>query len=282
MSDDILAPPPPRIPWWRSAGLIGTITFVGGIGVTVAAVGLAGGLSPRPAPAPLPSPSAAAQPTIPALPPGTDLATLAARETALAGKLDQIELRLRDSDSSARNAAGYATRAERMMVAFATRRAIERGQPLGPQENQLRQRFGERNGDPVAALLSAAAQPVTLEDLRLALDALGPRLANDPKDGLWNRVRRMLGNLVVLRQADTPSPLPAERLRRARRALDRGDVEAALAEVAHLPGVSLAESWTGAARRYVAARTALTEIERSAMDVPAPAAPAPAPAGQPG
>ncbi|MBL7507879.1 hypothetical protein INQ20_26580, partial [Escherichia coli] len=55
---------------------------------------------------------------------------------------------------------------------------------------------------------------------------------------------------------------------RARRALDRGDVEAALAEVAHMPGVAVAESWTGAARRYVAARAGLAEIERAAMDVP--------------
>lgn len=273
MSDETFAPAAPRVPWWRSASLIGTIAFAGGIGVTIAAVGLAGGLSPRPpAPAPLPSPNASAQPVVPALPPGTDLATLSARETLLAGKLDQIELRLRDADGSARNAASYATRAERMLIVLATRRALERGQPLGPLEGQLKQRFGEHDGDAVAAILRAAAQPVTLEDLRLALDTLGPRLANDPGDSLWNRVRRMLGNLVVLRQADTPSPLPAERLRRARRALDRGDVEAALAEVAHMPGVAVAESWTGAARRYVAARAGLAEIERAAMDVPSPAA----------
>ena len=275
MSDETLAPPP-RTPWWRSASLIGTIAFAAGMGVTIGAVGLAGGLSPRELPtAPLPSPSASAPATIPALPPGTDLATLAARETALAGKLDQIELRMRDADASSRGAAAYATRAERMMVVVATRRAIERGQPLGPLEGQLRLRFGEQSGDAVAAILRAAAQPATLEDLRLALDTLAPRLANDPRDGLWDRVRRMLGSLVVLRQADTPSPLPAERLRRARRALDRGDVEAALAEVAHMPGVSLAENWTSTARRYVAARNALAEIERAAMDLP----PATQPAG---
>jgi hypothetical protein len=268
MSDETLAPQP-RVPWWRSASLIGTIAFTAGIGVSIGAVGLAGGFSPRvAAPAPLPAPASV---TVPALPPGTDLATLAARETMLAGKLDQIELRIRDSDASSRGAAAYATRAERILVAFATRRSIERGQPLGPLEGQLKQRFGERNGESVAAILRAAAQPVTLEDLRLAMDTLAVRLANDPNDSLWSKVRRMLGNLVVLRQADTPSPLPAERLRRARRALDRGDVEAALAEVAHMPGVSSAESWTAAARRYVAARVALADIERAAMDTPPPA-----------
>jgi hypothetical protein len=275
MSDETLAPEPARTPWWRSAGLIGTLAFAGGMGLTLGAVGLAGGLSPRPpAPAPAATASPAPTPAYPALPPGTDLATLAARETALAGKLDQLATRIQDIDGSARNAAGYATRAEQLMVAFATRRAIERGQPLGPLDGQLRQRFGERHGDAVAAILRAAAQPVTLEDLRLALDTLAPRLATDPEDGLWDRVRGMLANLVVLRSADTPSPLPAERLRRARRALDRGDVEAALAEVAHMPGVATATSWTGAARRYVAARNGLTEIERAALEAPA-AAPAP-------
>ena len=51
-----------------------------------------------------------------------------------------------------------------------------------------------------------------------------------------------------------------------------GLLEAALAEVAHMPGVAVAESWTGAARRYVAARAGLAEIERAAMDVPSPPA----------
>ncbi|NWM25193.1 hypothetical protein GY659_26205, partial [Escherichia coli] len=46
MSDETFAPAAPRVPWWRSASLIGTIAFAGGIGVTIAAVGLAGGLSP--------------------------------------------------------------------------------------------------------------------------------------------------------------------------------------------------------------------------------------------
>lgn len=275
MSEQYLAADLPRAPWWRSASLIGTIAFVAGVGTTVAAVGLAGGFSPRPAPT-VERPVEAqpqAQPGYPTLPPGTDLATLNARETQLAGRLDQLELRLRDIDGSARNAAGYATRAERIMIAFAVRRAIERGQPLGPLEAQLRTRFGERQSEAVAAILRAAAQPVTLEDLRLALDTIAPRLSSDPRDGLWDRVRRMLANQVVLRQADAPSPRPADRLRRARRALDRGDVEAALAEVAHMPGVVAAEQWTAAARRFIAARVGLIDIERAAMDLPgAPAA----------
>ena len=83
----------------------------------------------------------------------------------------------------------------------------------------------------------------------------------------------MIGDLVVLRQADAPSPRPADRLKRARRALDEGNVEAALAEVARLPGAADAQSWTSAAKRYIAARNALREIELAAMQTaPAPSA----------
>ncbi len=124
-------------------------------------------------------------------------------------------------------------------------------------------------GDAASPRSCAAAQPVTLEDLRLALDTLGPRLASDPNDSLWNRVRRMLGDLVVLRQADTPSaaarraaaPRPAARSTAAmsRRRSPKSPT---------CPASRSPRSWTGAARRYVAARAGLAEIERAAMDVP--------------
>jgi predicted Zn-dependent peptidase len=278
MSDEPLAPEPPRRNPFRSPSLIGAIAFVGGMAVTLGAVQLGGGFSPRtPAPpaaavkiTPAPAPSA-----IPALPPGTDIATLAAREQALAGRLDQLDLRIRDVDGSARAASSYATQAERLMIAFAVRRAVERGEPLGTLENQLRARFAEGQGDSVAAIVQAAAQPVTIEDLRFELEKVALQLNNGPNDSLWARARRMLGDLVVLRSEDSPSPRASDRLNRARSALDRSDVEAALAEVAHMPGAANAQSWTGAARRYVAARRALTEIERAAMET-SPAVPAPA------
>ncbi len=78
-------------------------------------------------------------------------------------------------------------------------------------------------------------------------------------------LRRELGNLIVLHRADTPSPLPADRLTRARRTLEAGHVEAALAEVARMPGADSAERWTTAARRYIGARQALDTIETAAI-----------------
>jgi hypothetical protein len=271
------APEPPRRTPFRNPNLIGGLAFLGGMAVALGAVQLGGGFNraaPPPAPAASPVAQPAAQPSLPALPPGTDIATLNAREAALAGKLDLLELRIRDSDASARMASSYATQAERLMIAFAVRRAVERGQPLGTLETQLRARFGSAQGDSVAAIVQVAAQPVTLEDLRLALETIAPRLANGPDDSLWARVRRILGDMVVVRSMDSPSPRPSDRLRRARRALDAGDVEAALAEIAHMPGAANAESWTSAAKRFVAARHALIEIERAAVETPA-AQPAP-------
>jgi hypothetical protein len=282
MSDEPLAPEPTRGTEPRSPYLFGGLAFAGGIAVTAAAFQLAGGIgAPRPAPtpatveAPQPQPSPAA-----ALPPVNDLATLGAREQELAGRLDQLALRLSDIDGSARNAASYATRAERLLIAAAARRTLERGQPLGQLEAQLRQRFSEARPEAVAMILHASAEPVTLGDLRLALETIAPRLASGADDSMWMSVRRLVSDLVVLRQASSPSPRTADRLRRARLALDQGDVEAALAEVVHMPGVASAESWIVAARRYIAARQGLLEIERAALEVPAPApSPAEAPAG---
>ena len=122
---------------------------------------------------------------------------------------------------------------------------------------------------------------MTLGDLRLALETIAPRLASGADDSMWMRVRRLLSDLVVLREADSPSPRTSDRMRRARLALDHGDVETALAEVVHMPGIASAESWVAAARRYIAARQGLLEIERAALEAPPATPPAAAPPARP-
>ena len=82
-----------------------------------------------------------------------------------------------------------------------------------------------------------------------------------------------LSNLVTVRKGDTPSTLPAERLRRATRRLESGQVDVALAEVLRMPGRENAEAWINAARRYVAARRALDTIETAALLEPRNAPP---------
>ena len=282
MIDEPFAPEPAPARSTRAPYVIGGGAFLGGMLLMAGLFQLSGHglqtLLPAAAPtiAPQPQPSAAPVPQ-----PATDLATLNAREAELAGRLDQLAMRLRDVDGSARNASTYASRAEQLLIAAAVRRAIERGQPLGPLEAQLRLRFGEGHGEAVSAIVRAAAEPVTLGDLRLALDTISPRLLIGDGDSMWTWVRRFVGDLVVIRAADSPSPRASDRLRRARTALEEGQVEAALAEIAHMPGAANAESWVSAARRYNDARQGLSDIERAALEAPPATLPLPVPVQPP-
>jgi hypothetical protein len=211
-------------------------------------------------------------------------AALASREATLAGQLTALEARTAAVASDAVIAGTQAGRAEGLLVAFASRRALDRGVGLGYLEEQLRNRFGTVQPRAVAAVIEASHQPVTLEDLRQGLDAIAPEIATVSSDGWWASLRRELGGLVVLRKAGTPSPRPADRLARARRLLEGGQVEAARAEVARLPGASDAGNWMQAADRYVTARHALDQIESAAImgqaSKPTVAAAAPAPAAE--
>lgn len=265
----------------------GLIAFLAGLAVMAAVFRFGGwwstGLAPVAGPV---QPVLTAQP---AAAPATDVATLAAREQALAARLDLLDRRIQSSDADARTAAGYAGRAEAMMLVFGARRAIERGQSLGPIASELRSRFSEIDGRAVATIVRGATEPVTLEDLRLAFDQIAPRLTTGvPGEGWWDGLRREAATLVIVRKENAASPHPRARLARARRLLGQGHVEAALAEVARLPGAQGAESWMAAASRYVETRSALDSLEAAAIRGPvkpaagaqqpsAPAQAAPAP-----
>jgi hypothetical protein len=195
-----------------------------------------------------------------------DVDTLSQRETVLAAHIAELEARLANVDTSSRVASGFATRAEGLLVAFAARRALDRGLALDYIEDQLRERFAAAEPQAVATVVAAARQPVTLEDLRLALDTIAPKLSGGgPNESWWQGIRRELSQLVIIRQDASPSMLPADRLARARRRLDAAQVEGALAEIARMPGAANAQSWMDAARRYIAARQALNTIETVAI-----------------
>ncbi|WP_136162319.1 hypothetical protein [Sphingomonas flavalba] len=220
------------------------------------------------APAPAPTPPPPAMPPRPVADPAA-LAALDVRITDLEGRIDRVSER-------ARAASGNAARAEGLLVAFAARRALDRGMGLGYIEAQLRDRFGTSQPAAVATVIAASRDPVTLEELRLGLDDLAPALVSGSDGGWWQAVRRELGSLAVVRKAGTPSPEPTERARRARRMLEGGRVDAALAEVARMPGRDKAGNWIALARRYIAARQALDMIETSAILQPEPTAAQPA------
>lgn len=212
-----------------------------------------------------------------ATPTPTDPALLATREATLAAQLTALEARAATVSGDATAAGGQAARAESMLVAVAVRRAIDRGTGLGYLEEQLRARFGQAQPRAVAIILQASRAPVTLEDLRQGLDGIGADLATGRSDAHWtDSLDRLFSNLVILRQAGTPSPLPVDRLTRARRLLDDGQVDAARGEVARLPGAGAATGWITAARRYVMVRQALDAIDGAALVAQSAAATPPA------
>lgn len=271
-------------PAWRNAAILGVVAFLAGLGAMAFILhNYASWFAPKPVATvtlPLGTSAGGKQAPVVIVPgsasvpaPAIDLEALTVRENDLATKLADLEARANNVGAEARVASGYATRAEGLMIAFAARRQIDRGQALGYIEEQLRERFGASQPQAVGAIVQAASQPVTIEDLRMGLDAIGPELATGAAtDGWLTSFRRELGNLIVLHRADTPSPLPADRLTRARRMLQMGQVEAALAEVARMPGAAQGARWISAARRYIDARQALDTIETAAIQGDARAA----------
>lgn len=208
----------------------------------------------------------AAPATIAAIPADEDVAIT---DIALNARVRDLERKLAEIDIAADAASTNAGRAEGLLIAFAARRALDRGLALGYIEGQLRVRFGEAQPRAVASIIRAARQPVTLEQLEIGLEALGPELQKGtPGASWWDGFREQLSQLVIVRRAGTPSPDPVERYKRALRQLEGGQVDAALAEVARMPGRAAAEGWIAEARRYNEARQALDIIETAAILAP--------------
>ena len=187
-------------------------------------------------------------------------------DPASAAKVAEIEGRLRAVETTSRRAAGSVGRADALLVAFASRRAIDRGVPLGYLETLLADRFGAQNPRAVAAIISASREPVTLEELTAEYEQLAPALRRGaPVESLWQGFKREMGSLIAVRPASPPSGKPQARYERAVAQLHNGHVDAALAETMRLPGAPRAADWVAKARRYVVAHRALDEVESSAL-----------------
>lgn len=186
---------------------------------------------------------------------------------ALGARVAELEQRLSRITLQAESASGNASRAEGLLVAFAVRRALDRGLSLGYLEAQLRLRFGDDQPNAVKTIIETSREPVTLEQLRTELDAIAPELVgrNNDNGSLWTGFRRELSELFVVRPAGTQSPRASERLDRARRYLAGGMTDKAIAEVQAMPGAAAAGEWLIEARRYHEARRALDLIETAAI-----------------
>lgn len=188
-------------------------------------------------------------------------------------RIASLEQRLSQVDNATQRAEGSAGRADALVVAFAARRAIDRGVALGYLENLLSQRFGPQHPAAVATIITASRQPVRLNELIDQYETLGPDLRQGgPQDSWWTNLRRGLGSLIEVHRSDRPAANAEARYARALQRLENGDVDQALAETMRLPGAANAGEWIQKARRYVAAHRALDEIESAAL-MPGPPAP---------
>jgi len=206
---------------------------------------------------------AAAQPKVTPTP-ATPQATPA--PAAEAAKIASLEQRLSRVENATQHAEGSAGRADGLVIAFAARRAIDRGVALGYLENLLTERFGAQHQAAVATIITSSRQPDRLNDLIDQYQTLGPQLrSGGPQDSWWDNFKREAGSLIEIHRADRPAVNVEARYNRALQQLSAGNVDQALAETMRLPGASRATDWEDKARRYVAAHRALDEVESGAL-----------------
>jgi hypothetical protein len=180
-------------------------------------------------------------------------------------RLAAAEQRLTRLDLQAQAAAGNAARAESLLIAFATRRAVERGAELGYLADQLRLRFGDQWPNAVGTIIDFARNPVRIDSLVARLEGLAPQLEQTSEGPSWGAFKREIKELFVFRRETTPSPQPTKRLERARWALEQGRYQAAIDEVRGMPGAAKGAAWIKDAERYKQAMDAMEVIETAAV-----------------
>lgn len=193
---------------------------------------------------------------------------------ALETRLAAVSARLDAISRQAEDAGGNAGRAEALLIAFAARRALDRGVPLGYLEGELRLRFADAQPRAVATIINAAASPVTLADLQARLGDLAPALiGTSGKADWWSAAKREMASLIIVRKAGAPSPEPQRVMERAQMLLASGRVDAALTEIERMRNHEQADGWLQMARQYNEARRALDVIEAAAILEPKRIAP---------
>ncbi len=195
--------------------------------------------------------------------PGDQAATF---NPAVAQQIADLRSRVQQVENENEQVQGSAGRADALLIAFAARRAIERGVALGYLEPLLVDRFGPEHPQAVATIVTSSRSPVRLTELIAQYNDLEGELVGAPPDeGFWTGVKRGFSSLITVHRADRPSSRPQARYERGLTRLMSGEVDSALAETMRLPGAPRARDWILAARRYVAVHRALDEIESAAL-----------------
>ena len=242
--------------WWQGFGTGDLVRVVREEPVELAAA----------EPAPSPTADAIDADPVAALRAAARVEQVVEQQGGLDSRVAAMEQRLARIDLQLEAATGNAARAEGLLIAFAARRAIERGTPLGYLGDQLRLRFGDARPNAVQTVIDVSRDPVTLDQLIARLDGLAPQLVNnEPQGDVMGWLGRELSGLFVVRREDQPSPQPSRRIDRARLFLESGRPEAAVAEVRNLPNADQAAGWVEDAERYARAQRALELLETTAI-----------------
>lgn len=218
------------------------------------------------APAAAPAPQQRTFQVVAAPPPTASGPQAASDNPNVEAQIVGLQQRVQQVENESQQAQGSAGRADALLIAFAARRAIERGVPLGYLEPLLVDRFGPNHPQAIATIVTASRTPVRLSDLIAQYQDLEPDLVGGaPDKGLWASISNGFGSLISIHRANRPSTQPEARYQRALSYLMGGEVDSALAETMRLPGATRASSWIGKARQYVAVHRSLDEIETAAL-----------------
>ncbi|WP_229736096.1 mitofilin family membrane protein [Novosphingobium endophyticum] len=181
-------------------------------------------------------------------------------------RLALLEDRLSRIDFQTDAASGNAARAEGLLIAFAARRMVDRGEPLSYVADQLRLRFANAQPRAVQTIIDFSRNPVTIDELRARLEALSPELsAVENNQSLWKRATSELAGLFTVHRDSSTLLSPSARIDRASIMLTARRIGSAVAEVQRLPGAEAAERWIADARRYEEVQRALELLETTAM-----------------
>ena len=189
-------------------------------------------------------------------------AATAALETRLRGAESGLAARLAALEAAQARVAAGESRATRLAAFDALRLRLDAGQPLGPALAAL-------PAAPEALTRFATAAPPTEASLRLSFEgaARAARAASEPAregQGMLDSAVSRLSGLVTVRRGDQVvwGDAAAAEIEGARRALEAGDIDAAVARIDRLPPAAKAAmgEWVAQARALGAARAALVTL----------------------
>ncbi len=181
-------------------------------------------------------------------------------------RLAMLEDRLSRLDLQANAASGNAARAEGLLIAFAARRMIDRGEPLRYLSDQLQLRFANAQPRAVRTIITFSRNPVTVDELAARLEALSPDLTGrSPDESFWDRAMFDVSNLFTVRREPSDVVGPEAQIERARVMLRAGRIDESIAQVRRLPGADAATKWIVDTQRYAEVQHALDLIETAAM-----------------